>query len=55
MNDLQELLEALKLSDKMLDQLVASMPQEFYDVRRRQNFWTIAEHVDHLANVQPML
>jgi len=25
------------------------------DVRRGQGFWTIAEHVSHLAEVQPML
>ena len=55
MNDTKELLEALNLSGKILDELVASIPQELYEVRRRQNFWTIAEQVDHLANVQPML
>jgi uncharacterized damage-inducible protein DinB len=55
MNDLQELLEALNLSGKLLDQLIASIPHQLYDVRRRQNFWTIAEQLNHLADVQPML
>ncbi len=35
--------------------LVGSIPENKLNLRRGVGFWTIAEHVSHLAQVQPML
>jgi hypothetical protein len=38
-----------------LSGLVQGIPEGKLDVRRGEGFWTITEHVSHLAHVQPML
>jgi hypothetical protein len=55
MDDIQSLLMALRQTPKILSELVKSLPQERMDVRRGAGFWTIDEHISHLAQVQPML
>ncbi len=55
MKYIHELLKSLQTSSMILENLIESIPPERYTQRRRKNFWTIAEHVDHLAEVQPML
>ena len=55
MNDIADLLEGLKRSPSMLTAFVHTIPAERRDRRRGEGFWTIAEHVSHLAQVQPML
>jgi uncharacterized damage-inducible protein DinB len=39
----------------VLSGLVKTIPEEKMDLRRGDGFWTVAEHVSHLAQVQPML
>lgn len=55
MQDIQDLLEGLKRSPRLLSAFVTTIPQEKMELRRGAGFWTIAEHVSHLAQVQPML
>ena len=55
MQDIPDLLEALRRSPRILSQFVQSIPESKLDVRRGEGFWTIAEHYSHLAQVQPML
>lgn len=55
MQDIKDLLETLGHSPKILSQFVQTIPENKLDVRRGEGFWTIAEHVSHLAQVQPML
>ncbi|CAB1056951.1 hypothetical protein D1BOALGB6SA_1690 [Olavius sp. associated proteobacterium Delta 1] len=55
MNDIQDLLDGLRRSGNILSQFVKSIPAEKMNLRRGEGFWTIAEHVSHLAQVQPML
>ena len=55
MEDIQNLLEALKGAPAILKGLIQNIPEERLDVRRGDGFWTIAEHLSHLAEVQPML
>ena len=55
MNTLAQFIDALKLSGSILENLVESIPPELCQQRRRPEFWTIAEHFDHLADVQSML
>jgi uncharacterized damage-inducible protein DinB len=55
MQDIPDLLEALRRTPKILSQFVATIPESKLDVRRGDGFWTVAEHVSHLAQVQPML
>ncbi len=55
MKDIPDLLEGLKRSGHILRAFVHSIPNEKLNLRRGEGFWTIAEHVDHLAKVQPML
>jgi hypothetical protein len=53
--DIPDLLEALRRTPKILSQFVQTIPQSKLDLRRGEGFWTVAEHVSHLAQVQPML
>lgn len=53
--DTQALVDGLRQSPAILAALVQSIPEDKLDVRRGDGFWTIAEHVSHLAQVQPML
>ena len=55
MQDIPDLLESLRRSPSILSQFVRSIPEDRLDLRRGEGFWTIAEHVSHLAQVQPML
>ncbi|GFO70039.1 hypothetical protein GMLC_36180 [Geomonas limicola] len=55
MDDIKELLTGLGLTPKLLTALVQGIPAERLDLRRGEGSWTIAEHVSHLAEVQPML
>lgn len=55
MTEMEDLLDGLQHTPNLLSAMVASIPQSKLDRRRGQGFWTIAEHVSHLAQVQPML
>lgn len=55
MKDIVDLLEGLKRTPRVLSTLVETISQERLDLRRGEGFWTIAEHVSHLARAQPML
>jgi uncharacterized damage-inducible protein DinB len=55
MKDIQDLLEVMGRTPPILAALVRSIPERHLDLRRGEGFWTIAEHVSHLAQVQPML
>lgn len=55
MQDRSDLLEGLSRAPGILSEFVKSIPKERLDLRRGKDFWTIAEHVSHLAEVQPML
>lgn len=55
MQDKRILLEGLSRTPLILSELVKSIPEVKMNVRRGEGFWTIAEHVCHLAEVQPML
>ncbi|WP_224982108.1 DinB family protein [Geomonas agri] len=55
MRDIPDLLDGLKRTPSILSQFVATIPEQKLDLRRGDGFWTIAEHVNHLAEVQPML
>lgn len=49
------LVETLRAAPDVLADLVRSVPAGRLDVRRRPHFWTIRDHIVHLADVQPML
>jgi uncharacterized damage-inducible protein DinB len=55
MKDIREQLEAMSKTPPILTAMVEAIPQGHLDLRRGEGFWTIAEHVSHLAQVQPML
>jgi uncharacterized damage-inducible protein DinB len=55
MSDKSDLLDGLRRAPSVLSAFVRSMPENKLDLRRGQGFWTIAEHISHLAQVQPML
>lgn len=55
MEDISYLLESLQRTPKILTEFVRSIPKSKLDLRRGESFWTIAEHISHLAQVQPML
>jgi len=55
MQDIPELLQALRQTPKILQAFVKTIPKNKLALRRGEGFWTIAEHVSHLAEVQPML
>jgi hypothetical protein len=55
MNDIADLLDGLRRGPNLLAAFVQSIPADRRDQRRGDGFWTIAEHVSHLAQVQPML
>lgn len=48
-------LAGLRQSPPILAGLVGAIPADKLHVRRGEGVWTIAEHVAHLADVQPML
>ena len=53
--DKNVVLAGLANTPKILAAFVADIPAELRQRRRGQGFWTIAEHLSHLAEVQPML
>ena len=55
MQDIQDLSEGLRRSPAILSSFVGSIAESKMDLRRGEGFWTIAEHVGHLARVQPMI
>ncbi len=55
MNDIADLLEGLRRAPNVLSAFAQSIPADRLDHRRGDGFWTIAEHLSHLARVQPML
>jgi hypothetical protein len=55
MQDIPDLLEGLRRTPKVLSEFAKTIPEDKMDVRRGEGFWTIAEHVSHLAQVQPMI
>ena len=55
MKDIPELLKGLERTGPILSEFVLGVPAEKLNLRRGEGFWTIGEHVSHLAQVQPML
>ncbi len=55
MKDIPDLLEGLRRTPRILSEMVKSIPESKRHLRRGEGFWTVAEHVGHLARVQPML
>ena len=55
MQERPDLLDALKRVPTILSAFTADIPADRLDRRRGDGFWTIAEHLSHLAQVQPML
>ncbi|MDZ7582756.1 MAG: DinB family protein [Deltaproteobacteria bacterium] len=55
MYDIQDQLVALSRTPKILLEFVKTIPRDKLDLCRGEGFWTIAEHVSHLAQVQPVL
>ena len=53
--DLSVLIQSLASSIDILKAFVQSIPTAKIHLQRGEGFWTIAQHVDHLAQVQPML
>jgi len=55
MTAIPDLLEGLKRSHSILSEFVHSIPDDRLFKKRGDEFWSVAEHLDHLADVQPML
>ncbi len=55
MHNIPDLLEGLRRTPRILTEFVKTIPESRMEQRRGEGFWTIAEHVNHLAQVQPML
>ncbi len=55
MKDTKDLLEGLRRSPSILSEFINSIPEDRMNVRRGKGFWTVAEHIIHLAEIQPML
>ena len=55
MKDLTHIIDALSRSAPILEGFLSSIPEDALHRRRGEGFWTIAEHANHLADVQPML
>lgn len=55
MQDSRNILAGLKQTPDILSAFIASIPAAKLDLRRGEGFWTIAEHVSHLAQVQAMM
>jgi uncharacterized damage-inducible protein DinB len=55
MKDKRQLIDSLGKVVMVLGEFVATIPAEKMDLRRGEGFWTLNEHVSHLADVQPML
>ncbi|MGD9016393.1 MAG: DinB family protein [Desulfobacterales bacterium] len=55
MDDREALFDGLENSIPIISAFVQSVSKEDLDRRRKPDIWTVAEHVRHLADVQPML
>jgi uncharacterized damage-inducible protein DinB len=55
MQERRHLVEGLSRTPAILSEFVKTIPEAKFNVRRGEGIWTIAEHVSHLAEVQPML
>lgn len=55
MQDKLDILAGLRSTPRIFNAMVQTIPAGNLTVRRGEGFWTIAEHVSHLAEVQPML
>jgi hypothetical protein len=55
MKDIPDLLESLKRSASILAAFARTIPADALHRRRNAACWSPAEHVSHLAQVQPML
>lgn len=51
----EELIEGLKIGPKILEDFVSGIPEAQLHGRRREGFWSLYEHAEHLAIVQLML
>jgi uncharacterized damage-inducible protein DinB len=52
--DIPAILNSLKLVPEVLTGFIEGIPEEELHLRRGQGFWTIAEHLKHLAELQPV-
>jgi DinB superfamily len=55
MQDIPDILDGLRRSINILSAFVTALPEDKLNRRRGAGFWTVAEHVSHLAQVQPLL
>ncbi len=55
MEDIDDILGGLRRSPRVLSGLVGDIPEDNLVARRGEGFWTIAEQITHLAEVQPMV
>jgi uncharacterized damage-inducible protein DinB len=55
MQDIAELLAGLKGAVPILAAFVRGLPADKLTLRRGPGAWTVAEHVAHLAQVQPLM
>ncbi len=55
MRDRNDILDGLRRSGRILEAFVQTIPAEDLIRSRGAGCWTAAEHVSHLAQVQPML
>jgi uncharacterized damage-inducible protein DinB len=55
MRDIPDLIEGLRRIPGILSEFMKTIPDDKMNRRRGDDFWTISEHLSHLAQVQPML
>jgi uncharacterized damage-inducible protein DinB len=55
MRDIRDLLDGLRRTPKIFSEFVKAIPEDKRALQRGEGFWTVAEHVSHLAQVQPIL
>jgi len=53
--EIEAILRSLSDSITIFEGFLRSIPPDKLDERRGETFWSIHEHADHLAGVQPML
>ena len=55
MQDVPDLLDGLRRAVPILSAFLKHIPPDQLNRRRGEGFWTVAEHVAHLAQVQPIM